>query len=100
MVFLRPQEGQEKVTAPAARWDAMREPISVLAVGHPSPLVRRMADELSIEARRSLNRVSWLIVDLVRTGNSPTQAMLDRQKKYDKVVELVGHLREALHTSG
>jgi hypothetical protein len=42
-----------------AKWQALREPISRLAVGHPSARVRELADEVSTGLHRTLNWTGW-----------------------------------------
>jgi hypothetical protein len=66
MAFVQAENAPELHADLQAKWAAVREQISVLALWHPDPTVRRMADELSTEACRYLNRTSWMLVDLAR----------------------------------
>jgi len=79
-----------------AKWEALREPISRLAVGHPSARARELADAVSTGLHRTLNWVGWAVSDLARHA-SIADSMAEAMKEWEQLNTNVKDLREALH---
>jgi hypothetical protein len=87
---------QEVLDGLYRKWESVREPIARLAVGHPSPEARELADVVSVRIQRVFNRVTWILGDFGRHQTSATDIM-DTTAEWDQLNERVKQLREALH---
>jgi hypothetical protein len=92
----RPGTEQQVLQTLNAKWEALREPIARLAVGHPSARARELADEVSSGMHRTLNWVGWALSDLAR--HAPfTEPLGEAMKEWEQLNGNVKSLREALH---
>jgi hypothetical protein len=92
------QRGTEREIMQAlnAKWETIREPISRLAVGHPSARARELADEVSSGLHRTLNWTGWAVSDLAQ--HAPiADSMAEAMKEWGQLNTNVKALREALH---
>jgi hypothetical protein len=80
-VMINIQKGAEKSTSDKlfAKWETLREPISQLAIGHPSATARELADEVSSGMHRILHWVVWTLSDFA-ANRSFTEALSQAKK--------------------
>jgi hypothetical protein len=81
------------------QWEALRDPIGVLAVRLPSEDGRDLADAFSVALHNVWHRGTWLLSMLAK--HQDVQEWVDDSKEWwEKANELGNKLREALHEAG
>lgn len=95
-INFQPGAEQQVMQSLNAKWEAIREPIARLAVGHPSARARELADEVSTGLHRTLHWTGWAVSDLARHA-SIADAMAEGMKEWEQLNANVKELREALH---
>lgn len=98
MMPIRKGIEQEVAGRLQVKWEAVREPIARLAVGHPSAQARELADAVSVGMHNVFNRLTWILHDFA--NDQPFEGdILETTTEWEQLNEQVKQLREALHES-
>jgi succinate dehydrogenase/fumarate reductase flavoprotein subunit len=91
-----PERSPEVLTELGERRERIRIPLLTLAGSHPSPHVRRLAQQLEVEMANMLHMAGWFVSDLLRNRDSRT-ARDQANQHHTEALCMLDQLLDAIH---